>query len=186
MTAPVYAGIGARATPRRVLADMRTMAAWLGRQGWHLHSGGATGADSAFAEGAPPGGRTQVLPWNGYNGHYGDDCQHLTGFEHAVCMAYAADLHPAWHRCSPGARLLHGRNVALILGPELTNPVGAVVAWTSNGAVTGGTGMGIRIAEDNGIPVLNLGSMTPRAACERLAAIRRAAAADWPVGEGAR
>lgn len=36
--------------------------------------------------------------------------------------------------------------------------------------------MGIRIAEDSGIPVQNLGSMTPRAACERLAAIRRDAA----------
>ena len=36
--------------------------------------------------------------------------------------------------------------------------------------------MGIRIAEDRGIPVLNLGSMTPRAVCVRLAAIRRDAA----------
>ena len=38
----------------------------------------------------------------------------------------------------------------------------------------GGTGMAIRIAEAHGIPVLNLGSMAPRAVCERLAAIRRA------------
>ena len=46
--------------------------------------------------------------------------------------------------------------------------------WSERGAVTGGTGMAIRIAEANGIPVLNLGSMSPRAVCERLAAIRRA------------
>ena len=45
------------------------------------------------------------------------------------------------------------------------------------GAVTGGTGMGIRIAEAHGIPVLNLGAISPRTACERLAAIRRAGAA---------
>ena len=32
-----------------------------------------------------------------------------------------------------------------------------MVAWTSRGATTGGTGLGIRIAHDRGIPVLNLG-----------------------------
>ena len=35
--------------------------------------------------------------------------------------------------------------------------------------------MAIRIAGDHGIPVFNLGSMSPRAVCERLDAIRRAA-----------
>ena len=35
--------------------------------------------------------------------------------------------------------------------------------------------MAIRIAEAHGVPVLNLGSMSPREACERLDAIRRAA-----------
>ena len=169
-----YAGIGARATPATVLADMTVMAEWLARTDWYLHSGGARGADSAFAEGTPPDLRTLFLPWRGYNGLDGAGCQILNGFEQAVCMAYAARLHPAWDRCSPGARLLHGRNVALILGPELENPIDAVVAWTEGGAVTGGTGMGIRIAESRGIPVFNLGSMTPRAVCERLAAIRRA------------
>ncbi|MDE0334792.1 MAG: hypothetical protein OXI64_07520 [Defluviicoccus sp.] len=175
MTTSTYAGIGARATPRAVLSDMTKMAGWLARTGWHLNTGGAKGADSAFSAGAPSGLQTLFLPWRGYNGLDGADCLHLTGFERDVCMDYAARLHPAWDRCSPGARLLHGRNVALILGPELTNPVDAVVAWSERGEAVGGTGMGIRIAEDRGIPVLNLGSMSPRAVCERLRDIRRAA-----------
>ena len=50
-----YAGIWARATPAAVLADMTVMAAWLARTGWCLSSGGADGADSAFAAGAPAG-----------------------------------------------------------------------------------------------------------------------------------
>ena len=67
------------------------------------------------------------------------------------------------------------RNVAILLGRNLDRPVDAVVCWTCDGgAVTGGTGMGIRIVEAHGIPVLNLGAMSPRTACERLAAIRRA------------
>ena len=53
MATLMYAGIGARATPASVLADMTVMAGWLARTGWHLSSGGADGADSAFAGGAP-------------------------------------------------------------------------------------------------------------------------------------
>ena len=169
-----YAGIGARATPAAVLADMGVIAAWLARTGWHLSSGGADGADSAFAAGAPAGQRTVWLPWRGYNGHRGADCRVLSTAAMAACIEIAAPLHPAWERCSPAVRKLHARNAALILGEALDRPVDAVVAFTLDGRVEGGTGMAIRIAEANGIPVLNLGSMTPRAVCERLAAIRRA------------
>ncbi len=174
MATLTYAGIGARATPRAVLADMTKMAGWLARTGWHLSSGGADGADSAFAAGAPAGQRTIWLPWRGYNGHRGPDCRVLSAAAMAECMAIAAPLHPAWERCSPAVRKLHARNVAILLGERLDRPVDAVVCWSEGGEAVGGTGMGIRVAETRGIPVLNLGSMAPRAVCERLAAIRRA------------
>ena len=168
-----YAGIGARATPASVLADMETIAAWLARTGWTLSSGGADGADAAFAKGASAAQRTIWLPWQGYNGNRGADCRVLSAAAMAVCMEIAAPLHPAWERCSPSVRKLHARNAA-VLGLTLDRPVDAVVAFTSEGRVEGGTGMAIRIAEANGIPVLNLGSMAPRAVCERLATIRHA------------
>ena len=174
MTTLRYAGIGARATPDAVLADMGVIAGWLARTGWHLSSGGADGADSAFAAGAPAGQRTVWLPWRGYNGHRGPDCRVLSAAAMAACLEIAAPLHPAWERCSPAVRKLHARNAAVLLGETLDRPVDAVVAWTAEGRVEGGTGMAIRIAEDRGIPVLNLGAMSPRAVCERLAAIRRA------------
>ncbi len=173
MTALRYAGIGARATPDAVLSDMGVIAGWLARTGWHLSSGGADGADSAFAAGAPVGQRTIWLPWRGYNGHRGADCRVLSVAAMAACIEIAAPLHPAWGRCSPAVRKLHARNAA-VLGLTLDRPVDAVVAWTAEGRIEGGTGMAIRIAEPRGIPVLNLGSMSPRAVCERLAAIRRA------------
>ena len=174
MNALTYAGIGARTTPPAVLAGMTVMAGWLARQGWHLATGGADGADSAFAAGAPAGQRTLWLPWDGYNGHRGADCQLLAEPALSACLETAARLHPAWDRCSPAVRKLHARNAAL-LGLGTGRPVDAVVCWSPRGEAVGGTGMGIRIAEDLGIPVLNLGSMMPRAACERLVAIRRAA-----------
>ncbi len=172
MATLTYAGIGARATPASVLADMETMAGWLARTGWHLSSGGADGADAAFAKGAPAGQRTVWLPWRGYNGHRGQDCRVLSAAAMAACIEIAAPLHPAWERCSPAVRKLHARNAA-VLGLTSDRPVDAVVAFTSEGRVEGGTGMAIRIAESRGIPVLNLGSMTPRATCERLQEIRR-------------
>ena len=155
MSQLVYAGIGSRATPRSVLEAMTTMAAWLARRGWHLHSGGAAGADSAFAAGAPPGSRTVFLPWPGYRGCAGPDCRTLSPDRMHTCLGIAAGLHPAWHRCSPAARSLHARNAAILLGEDADTPVDAVVAWTMRGLVSGGTGMGIRIAHDRGIPVLN-------------------------------
>ena len=175
MTTLTYAGIGARATPAAVLADMTLMSAWLARTGWHLASGGADGADSAFAAGAPAGQRTIWLPWRGYNGHREPDCRVLAPAALSACMEIAASLHPAWHRCSPAVRKLHARNAAILLSNTTDRPVDAVMAWTVHGRATGGTGMAIRIAEAHGIPVLNLGSMSPRDACERLVAIRRAA-----------
>ncbi|MDE0230382.1 MAG: hypothetical protein OXJ62_16150 [Spirochaetaceae bacterium] len=175
MNAPIYAGIGARATPEPVLADMTTIAAWLARTGWRLASGGASGADTAFATGAPGAQRTLYLPWAGYNGHAGSDCRVPSQAELADWMAVAERLHPAWRRCSPAVRKLHARNAAILLGPGLDRPVDAVVAWTPEGEITGGTGLALRIAVERGIPVLNLGVLAPRTVYERLQAIRRAA-----------
>ena len=181
MTQLTYAGIGSRATPSDVLHDMTRMAAWLARRGWHLHSGGAAGADSAFAAGAPPERRTVFLPWPGYRGCQGPDCRTLTAERIQVCLGIAAALHPAWHRCSPVARKLHARNVS-ILAADTDMPVHAVVCFTIRGAIAGGTGMGIRIARRYGIPVLNLGVLHPRAVCERLEEIRAAPSpADRPA-----
>ena len=161
-----YAGIGARATPAAVLADMETIAAWLARTGWTLSSGGADGADAAFAAGAPAEQRTVWLPWRGYNGHRGPDCRVLSTAAMAACIEIAAPLHPAWERCSPAVRKLHARNAVVLLG--LKRWIGrSMRAWRGRRqvALSGGTGMAIRIAEARGIPVLNLGSMTPRMRC---------------------
>ena len=123
MTTLIYAGIGARATPGPVLADMTKMAAWLARTGWHLATGAARGADTAFAAGAPAGRRTLYLPWPGYNGHGGPNCHVPSPAALDASMLIAARLHPAWHRCSPAVRKLHARNASVILGTELDRPV---------------------------------------------------------------
>ena len=107
-----YAGIGARATPADMLRDMTVMAGWLARTGWHLSTGGADGADSAFAAGAPVRQRTVWLPWRGYNGHRGPDCRALSpaalaglhGDRHARCTPPGTAARRPSGSCMPGTR----------------------------------------------------------------------------------
>ena len=162
----VYAGIGARKTPKPVLAVMRRMAGYLAEKGWHLNTGGADGADRAFAEGSPRS-RTVFLPWPGYKGWRGPQCVTYTEASLELLSSVAADHHRAWERCSPGVRKLHARNVALLFGIRASaiTPSRAVVCWTEGGRVTGGTGLGIRLAESAGVPVFNLAAMHPRDVC---------------------
>ena len=168
MTARTYAGIGARRTPAAVQAHMRQLARELGEGGWHLRSGGARGADHAFALGAPVGGRTLFLPWAGFNGRAGAGVRVLSSAECTRLEPLAAAHHPAWGRCSDAVRKLHARNAAVLLGPDADAPVDAVVCWTEGGQVTGGTGMAIRLARHHRIPVLNLAVLGPGAVRERL------------------
>ena len=171
---PIYAGIGARATPPAVLERMTTMATWLARRGWYLRTGGARGADDAFTSGAPRTRRVIFLPWPRYNGWSGDECRIMSSDRLDALAPIAAALHPAWNRCSPAVRKLHARNAAILLGPDPGRPVPvrAAVCWTEGGRAQGGTGMAIRIAQTHGIPVLDMAVLHPRAVCERLEALR--------------
>lgn len=69
----------------------------------------------------------------------------------------ASEVHPAWNRCNEWARGMHSRNCHQILGYDLQSPVDAVICWTPDGAVVGGTATAIRIAMKYDIPVFNLG-----------------------------
>ena len=69
----------------------------------------------------------------------------------------ASEVHPAWDKCNEWARGMHSRNCHQILGYDLQSPVDAVICWTPNGNMVGGTVTAIRIALKYNIPVFNLG-----------------------------
>ena len=170
-----YAGIGSRQTPAAILATMTALAAQLAGRGWRLRTGGADGADTAFAEGCPPALRTIYLPWAGYNGVDGDAAVVLRAHEREWAEQFVARFHPAWDRCRRGARSLHARNAAIIHGARLNRPVNAVICWTQNGVPVGGTATGIRMAEATGIEVVNLARYTEEQALARMQAVETAA-----------
>ena len=174
--APVYAGIGSRTTPPGVLAAMTRIAKALAAKGWVLHSGGADGADQAFAAGAPAGARTIYLPWPRYNGLQGAGTVVLDDEAQRDAQAVVSTHHPAWHRCGRGARALHGRNHAIIHGVKGTGSdrrVDAVICWTPERRLSGGTATGIRMARAAGIPVLNMARCTEEQVLASLGAIGR-------------
>ncbi len=70
----------------------------------------------------------------------------------------ASEVHPAWDKCNECARGMHSRNCHQILGYDLQSPVDAVICWTPDGAVVGGTATAIRISMKAGIPIFNLGT----------------------------
>ena len=161
----IYAGIGSRHTPPDVLALMTNVAETLQAKGWHLHSGGASGADEAFERGAG-NQKTIFVPW--YKFRQRVDGVVLPAYLRRQAEQEASQVHPAWSKCSQGARKLHARNVAILKGACLDAPVRMVICWTYNGYLTGGTALGIRLAQRFNIPVYNLGLPDQRQSVESI------------------
>ena len=154
-----YAGIGARATPEDVQDVMTHIAREQYKKGRQLRSGGAKGADSAFEAGARD--RKQIFKPNYWVGN--------KRFEISE-MAYviAAKHHDIWPYLPQWHKDLMARNVHVILGPNLDDPVDHVICWTTDGIYqvkdrtkkSGGTGHAISVACENDIPVFNLNNKT--------------------------
>lgn len=150
-----YAGIGARATPKVVLAQMYTISRKLYYMGYTLYSGGADGADRAFEEGS---GKSLIfLPWDGFNNrkvsYTRDNIEYLVP---QMNFELVQKYHPKPDKLSAKGRCLMSRNSYQVLGPDLKSPVDFVLCWTKDGKASGGTGQALRIAQDYNIPVFNL------------------------------
>jgi hypothetical protein len=168
----IYAGIGSRETPMLVCYFMTRIAREWALKEWTLRSGGAKGADSAFEKGAiDGGGPLEIFYADRYRWGYSDnaDEDRTSNLGQTNIWKYdleiwnrakemAAEYHPAWNRCSPYARKLHTRNVFIILGASLNEPVDLVVCWTEGGKLRGGTAQALRIARDYQVTVANLGA----------------------------
>ena len=133
---PFYTGIGSRETPKEILNVMYSLAQHLKTMGFILRSGGAGGADSAFEAGASP--KMEIfIPWDGFSGKKQNGTTIIVPLFN---FDIAERFHPAWEKCSPGAKKLHARNCNQIMGRDTKNPVFSnfVICWTKGGAPVGG------------------------------------------------
>jgi len=161
-----YAGIGARDTPDAVLKKMKAVGKLLAKSGFVLRSGAAKGADSAFEEGADeidPNLKEIFLPWNGFDPHrdgkkrYADGKTVFADEPSKGHIDLARKYHPKYDQLGSGPKNMHARNGSQMFGRKLDRPSDVVVCWTEGGKVKGGTGQALRIAEDSGIEVVNMG-----------------------------
>ena len=168
----IYTGIGSRETPTVVLNLIHMIGQVMAKRGHILRSGHANGADLAFELGciAANGTKEIYLPWKGFNReapYVGDG--YMTPQLPVETYEIAAKFHPAWNRCSNGAKSLHARNVCQILGAKLDTITNGVICWTKDGKRGGGTGQALRIATAYNVPIWDLGlEKDTRNICEHL------------------
>ncbi|MCC2107967.1 MAG: hypothetical protein KDJ40_10565 [Hyphomicrobiales bacterium] len=162
-----YAGIGSRETPADICALMTQIARVLDARGMILRSGGADGADNAFAIGARIGHREIFTPWKTFQpkaGPFIPDTIPLAGSKYELpALHLAAAYHPTWDvpfgqrgHLTQGAKRLHARNCQQMLGETLGNLSAFVICWTKDARGGGGTGQAIRLARAHGVPVFDL------------------------------
>lgn len=156
----IYAGIGSRKTPNHILSIMRSVAEYLAKKDWILHTGACTGADQAFAEGALKGrGIVNLfLPWSGYEKRWIDGLRgkvNVTVFnqnEHKDAIKSVHDFHPMAHGLKRSVLALHARNYLILDGAKFA------ICYTPKGKTVGGTGQAIRIMTDRRKNLFNLGN----------------------------
>ena len=150
-----WTGIGSQKTTKALVPTIKRIAEALHARGLRLRSGGASGFD-AFAEWASPGESDIYLPWEGFNGNL----SRLVGATETAFLI-AAGVHPVWEKLSSGAKRLHARNVHQVLGRDCQTPSDVLVCWTPNGKPVGGSRTAILVAQQHGVPVVNLFDDSP-------------------------
>ena len=154
-----YAGIGSRKTPPDILDLMEKIAFWLQQQGWILRTGACQGADQAFTKGALGGAYFPVelfLPWKSYEEKFTNRASKRGAIVKTLkrddkeALKSVAKYHPIAKKLGVPERKFHARNWLIVKDAKF------VICWTPGGKETGGTGQGLRIARDLGIPVFNL------------------------------
>lgn len=158
-----YTGVGSRETPDNILRVMEDIGEKLAYAGWTLRSGAADGADTAFEEGCDRvGGAKEVyIAWEGFSGRTSVEEGILvpTGALVAKAAQIASQTHPAWDRCSRGAKALHTRNVFQVLGQQLDAPSKMLICYgklDKRGNIQGGTATAWNLACQHDVPCFNL------------------------------
>lgn len=165
-----YTGIGSRETPKDIMQLMSKLAYRLASEGYILRSGAAQGADAAFEEGArnfafensvdmsAPLLAQIYIPWDSFakpEEYYKDWYKVLDRMSNKdKAYEIASQTHPAWEKCSRGAKALHARNVYQVLGSSLDSPSQFLVCWAKtypNGRPKGGTATAWNLAENVGV-----------------------------------
>lgn len=153
----IITGIGSRNTPKDICNIFTEIGKEIKNRNWWCRSGGARGADYAFEKGAEKN-CIVYLPSNNYNYSRGAcGIERCPGFNNDA-FNIVLQHEPYAEKLSTFIKCLKVRNVYQILGESLNNRSDAVICWTPNGDIIGGTGLALKIARQFGTPIFNFGS----------------------------
>lgn len=169
----IYTGIGSREVPIKTQQLATRIAFGFAHHGHKLRSGKASGMDEAFQLGIQqycdkPNFTISLedalklaeiyIPWRNFKNPVLRDYWDNVQGDNQEAEYIARNIHPAWERCSQGARKLHTRNICQILGSDLKSPSDLVLfaAPEFNGVVKGGTATAVHLARTYGITTVNM------------------------------
>jgi hypothetical protein len=164
-THQAYTGIGSRKIDRKHTELIQLISKCLSKLNFKLISGGASGADTNFAEAIEGSGDKShlmeiVLPWNGFGSSSNLNCTKVgdTEFSRKVGRYF----HPKWDSLNETVKKLIARNTYQVLDFEGNVRVDFVICYTPDGSTgetsyaTGGTGQALRIAKHFNVPIFNV------------------------------
>lgn len=160
-----YTGVGTRQVDpsNELYWLMVSIGKKLARLGYTLRSGAADGCDMAFEEGCNEvnGNKEIYIAWNGFNNRWPEEGNSVYVSEEQDDWAelIASEIHPAWDKCSQGAKKLHTRNVYQVLGQDLSTPSKFLVCYAPVDRYNipkGGTRTAFVLAQKYNIPTFNL------------------------------
>lgn len=152
-----FAGIGSRSLPADACEFCTHISSQLFSMGWFLRSGNAKGADQAF-EAAFNTNKEIFLPWENHNSRPSGP-MHIALPNNPEMEQVAAMFHSNWGGITEYARKLFTRNVAIIAGINMDDPVDVVVYCQDpekDNWPFGGTNHAIRVANHLEIPCFNI------------------------------
>jgi hypothetical protein len=158
----IVTGIGSRDIDAIQFKICQNLATVFANKGWHLRSGGARGADSAWELGFSESDRKTIyLPEPNFNGRPNTGCYKVPdGFGDVWFEAreIATRLHSRFDQLDEFAQNAHTRNVFQVLGDDLKSKADLVVvcAPPRGRTVKGGTATAFNLAKGLRITTFNL------------------------------
>lgn len=152
----VYSGIGSREISQVQVDKIHRLSLFLDLANLTLRSGGAVGADTAWAKYSA---KKQIfIPTQGYNELYADGkkiiaVDSLKNYNEAVEIA--KEYHPSPSSLSNFALKLMARNSYIVLGEDLKSPSDFILYYSKT-PKKGGTSQALRIAADYGIQTISI------------------------------
>lgn len=143
-----YTSINTDSIPRKILNIMTEMAVILEAKGWILHSDGVNQTDLALEKKVIE--KKIFIPYRGYNNLEGISCCLNKGKNiiERIC--------PTWNEYSNEIKRIYCRDVNKILGEDFNKKVDFVICWIPNYKEVKNKILGIKVAEENNILIVNL------------------------------